>query len=117
MSEDEGRKRLAEEVKAARGRKYRTVERARAAVRISRGAWDAVENGKPVKPFTLAAVEDALGWPAGRAQQIIAGQDVGQDDELRGLIAASGHPEHVKRAMLELLDDAAAPPGTERGVS
>lgn len=70
---DEGRRRLGNAVRADRMRKYRTVDAARIAAKISRGAWDNVEQGKPVKDFTLGAIEDALDWPAGRAHELLYG--------------------------------------------
>lgn len=86
MNGDAGRKRLGDAVKAARSRQFRTIERAKAAAEISRGAWEKVERGDSVRPYTLSAVEVALEWPAGRAQAIIDGDPVpGRDEELASL--------------------------------
>jgi hypothetical protein len=70
MSEYE---RLAELVREARVRRYRTVDKARAVAGISRGAWDNVEHGKPAKPLTYTGVELALGWEYGSCLRILAG--------------------------------------------
>ncbi|MFL6061254.1 MAG: hypothetical protein ACJ72E_08485 [Marmoricola sp.] len=75
MNTQEDRDRLAREVKAARLRKFKTVDRARIAAAVSRGAWDNVERGDSVKDFTLASIEEALGWPEGRALAILSGED------------------------------------------
>ena len=95
-------------VQADRGRIYRTVDKARIAAGISRGAWEKVEAGASVKVFTLAAVEEALNWPAGRAARIIAGTDEGAeptaDVDLRQYILNKDLPRHIKSAMIALLD-------------
>lgn len=57
----------------ARKAKFGTVDKARTAAEVSRGAWDRVEQGKSVKDFTLTAIEKALGWPPGRAVAILEG--------------------------------------------
>jgi hypothetical protein len=75
VNEQENRERLAQAVKAARMRLYRTVDRARITAGVSRGTWDSIEQGKPVKEFSLGPVEEALGWPQGRALAILAGED------------------------------------------
>lgn len=116
MNETEGRKRLALAVAADRGRIYRTVDAARIAAKVSRGTWDKVEAGERVKDFTLASVEEALGWPAGRARAIIDGREsevpASSDAELRQVVLddASLAP-HYKRAILALLDAAATEGG------
>ena len=79
VDDTEGRRRLGEVVKAARSRKFRTVEKAKTAAEISRGAWEKVERGDHVRPYTLSAVEVALVWPAGRAQEIIDGASSAPD--------------------------------------
>lgn len=73
---ENGRQRLADAVKRDRRRKYRTVERARAAAGLSRGAWDNVEKARPVKEVTLTAVEEALEWRPGTAERLLSGDDV-----------------------------------------
>lgn len=100
MNESEGRKRLGAKVRAERMRMYRTVDAARIAARISRGAWDHVEQGDPVRDFTLGAIEEALGWPAGRAQQIIDG--AGSDD-IELAVEASSLGEATKAAIRQIL--------------
>lgn len=72
--EADGLKRLSYAVVAARGRKFKTVDRARIAAGVARGTWEAVENGRRVRPFSLAAIEEALDWEPGHAQQIINGE-------------------------------------------
>lgn len=76
MNSQEKRDRLAREVKVARLRKFKTVDRARIAARVSRGTWDNVERGDSVKDFSLAAIEEALDWPAGYALSILADDPV-----------------------------------------
>lgn len=75
MNSQENRDRLAREVKVARLRKFKTVDRARIAAGVSRGTWDNVERGDPVKEFSLAAIEEALDWHPGRALSILTGVD------------------------------------------
>lgn len=65
-------------------RKFKTVDRARIAAEVSRGTWDAVEKGKPVKDFSLAAIEEALDWPAGHALAILTGEALEASDDYRG---------------------------------
>ncbi len=74
VNESEGRLLLGAAIAADRGRIYRTVDAARIAAKVARGTWEKAEKGQPVKDFSLAAIEEALGWPAGRAQSIIAGR-------------------------------------------
>lgn len=122
----EGRRRLAVLVAADRGRIYRTVDRARIAAKVSRGTWDSVEAARPVKDFSLSAIEEALGWPAGRAQRILRGDEstgeLPPESDLRRHVLSAELPEPVRRAMLALLDsvpdvDAGeAPPAGEGGV-
>lgn len=106
----EGRLRLGEAVKSARSRKHRTIENAKTAAGISRGAWEKVERGDPVRPYTLAAVEVALDWPAGRAQEFIdavgrVGGDVDREAEIERLRADL---ERIRQRLDEL-----APPAVE----
>lgn len=68
-----GRVELARRVRAARARLYGTVEVARAAAKVSRGAWDNVESGGKAQDYILGRIERALGWPEGFALAIIDG--------------------------------------------
>lgn len=65
-------------------RKFRTVDAARIAAKVSRGTWDNVEKGKPIKDFSLAAIEEALDWPAGHARAILTGEALEASDDYRG---------------------------------
>lgn len=100
MNSDEGRRRLGREVRAERVKRFRTVDRARIAAGISRGAWDNVERGESVKDFTLAAIELALEWPPGRAQDIIDGAPI---DSIEATVEASNLPPETKARVLGLL--------------
>lgn len=75
VNEEANRAALGRLVKRDRLRIHKTVDKARASVGISRGAWDNVEAGRSVKEVTLASVEDALGWPTGRAARILSGEE------------------------------------------
>ena len=110
MSSDDGRRRLGLQVRAERMKRYRTVDKARIEADISRGAWEHVESGKPVKEFTLGAVEQALGWDAGRAQRIIDGADLG---DVEAAILASDMAPETKEAALRIMarDREAQDPG------
>lgn len=90
-------------------RKYRTVDAARIAAKISRGAWDNVEQGKSVKDFTLGAIEDALDWPAGRALELLHGVDNSSSlpPEVEAALAGVS-PEVRDRIRQALLRDQAA---------
>lgn len=87
VNEQAGREKLAAAVKRDRKARYRTVDEARQAARISRGAWDSVEKAQPVKGFTLTAVEKALGWPPGRAEDLLAGRSIATPRELEQMLA------------------------------
>lgn len=75
MNSQENRDRLAREVKVARLRKFKTVDSARIAAKVSRGTWDSVEKGDSVKEFSLASIEEALDWPPGYALALLEGHD------------------------------------------
>lgn len=113
--EQAGRDRLAAAVIADRERLYRSVEKARTAIDppISRGSWDSVEAARPVKPFTLTAVDQVLHWPAGRARRILSGD---QEADLRGEIEASNLSEAAKAHILAALDESDPPTEPRRGV-
>lgn len=107
MNVQNNRKRLGKMVKADRMRLYRTVDKARIKANVSRGAWDNVEKGKPAKDFTLGAIEDALGWPAGRAQSIIDGGDA---SDLERTIANSILSPKAIEQILEIVRRETKPP-------
>lgn len=86
MNEQAGRDVLAAEVKRARKKLFRSVDEARNAAHISRGAWDSVEKGNPVKEFTLTAIEKALKWPTGHAEDLLAGRTLATPRELQQMI-------------------------------
>lgn len=88
MNEQTNRDRLAQAVKAARLRKFKTVDSARIAAGVARGTWDNVEHGKPVKEFSLAAIEEALDWPVGHALAMLRGDEGQVDDRLPGRLSA-----------------------------
>lgn len=77
---------LAQRVKDARRKKFRTVDGARVAAQVARGTWEKVEKGEPVKDFSLAAIESALGWESGTAASILEGVD----PQRRGLSVVLG---------------------------
>lgn len=95
-------KRLGDQVKEARKRKYRTVEKARAEARLSRGAWDNVEHGRPAKELTYNSIEFALGWPLGECARILAGDSLASDDPFEATILNSNMDESSKLRALEL---------------
>lgn len=100
MNEQRNREQLGKMVKADRMRLYRTVDKARIAAKISRGAWDHVEQGKPAKDFTLGAIEEALGWPAGRAQAVLEGEGV---SDIERAVLDSGLSPGARDAILEIV--------------
>lgn len=110
MNENEGRRRLAAAVKADRMRLHRTVDAARMKVGISRGAWENVEAGRSVKEFTLGAIEEALEWPAGKAQRILDG--VGES-ELETAVRQSGLSLENKEQILRIIAGDNPPPPNE----
>lgn len=114
VNTEEGRQRLGKAVKVDRMRKFRTVDAARIAARVSRGAWENVEQGKSVKDFTLGAIEDALGWPAGRAQQIIDGEPV---TDIEAAIHAADLSPRARDAILQIVREDQAERADERGAS
>lgn len=100
-----GRDQLAALVKADRLRLYGSMDAARVAAKISRGAWQRVEDGEHVRDISLAGVEVALGWTPGRAARILRGLDPDPGrNGLRREIVEADLPEGVRRAMLALLD-------------
>lgn len=116
MTDQDARDRLARAVRADRLRAYGTVEKARAVAGVSRGSWDAVEAGKPVREFTLAAVERALQWPAGHAEAILTGEEeagVEPSDLRRAILASDDLDPDIKAAMLDLLDGRRPPRPTD----
>lgn len=120
MNESEGRKRLGAMVAEERARKFRTVTKAIGEARVSRGAWESVEAGRPVKPFTLAAIDDVFGWPTGRAQRVIDGtDDVGDDVDYEAAVRDSNMSDRVKAYMLRVLaaDRADRDTSDERGTA
>ena len=113
MNEQPGRDALGREVRAARIRKYRTVTKAHQAAGMSRGAWEAVEKGQPVKGFTLAAVEQALDWPQGHADKLLTGEAIGPPlsdysaadlERLRGEIGAANVDSALRQELLEVIE-------------
>jgi hypothetical protein len=92
VNESDYRAVLAERVKAARRRKFKTVDAARQAADVARGTWEKAEKGLPIKDFSLAAIEKALEWEEGYAQAILDGHDPG----LSGLGAALGITEEPR---------------------
>jgi hypothetical protein len=117
MAKQTDRERLARAVRADRLRVYGTVEKARMAADISRGAWDHVEAGDPVREFTLAAVERALGWPQGRADTIL--NERSEQPDLRQKITESSLDPETKAAILNMLDQRERQelPGSEQGTA
>lgn len=104
-----GRVELARRVTGARSRLYETVEKARLAANVSRGAWDNVEdeNGTTPQDFTLGKIEKALGWPQGFALAILEGRAADEPPavtSLREHVTNSTVSPEVKRAILALLD-------------
>lgn len=112
MSEQQNREQLGKMVKADRMRLYRTVDKARIAAKVSRGSWDNVEQGKPVKDFTLGAIEEALGWPPGRAQSVIEGEAV---SDFERVVMESGLRPKARAAVLEIVRRDFAEQEEERG--
>lgn len=108
MNEQRNRDRLAAEVKTARRRKFRTVDAARIAAGVARGTWDSVEKGEPVKEFSLAAIEEALDWPAGKAFAILAGDDdpklLDEIDQLREAVRAARAAGATRAELQDVLD-------------
>lgn len=78
-------------VKRERLSKFGTVDSARAAAQVSRGAWDNVEAGRRVKDFTLAAIEKALGFRSGSFEDMVAGRRLIQGETYK-LVAHDGEP-------------------------
>lgn len=104
MNEQARREALAEAVTEARLRRFRTVTRAVTAAGIARGTWDKVEDAKPVKRYSLSAVEDALGWPFGYATKILNGEAEGQPPES---VTPPGGIRELRRVIVEAdLDEA-----------
>lgn len=103
VNEQEGRVALADQVRAARKRMYRTVTKAVANSEASRGAWDAVEGARPVKDFTLTAIEVTLGWPEGYATALLEGRAVGAP--VPGAVAELTDSE--LRTLRQIIGDAA----------
>lgn len=106
MPDEVDRKRLADAVRRDRLRLYGTVEKARLMAEISRGAWDHVESGDPVREFTLAAVERALGWDQGRSDEILRGESVpvGESPLRRAILESRDIDDDIRAALLDLLD-------------
>lgn len=92
MNESDYRAVLAERIKAARRRKFKTVDAARQAADIARGTWEKAEKGLPIKDFSLAAIEGALGWDDGYAQAILDGHDPDQS----GLSVLAGESDEPR---------------------
>lgn len=118
MNNDQGLRRLAREVKAARVKKFRTVDKARIAAGISRGAWDNVEHGRPAKELTYMAIEDALDWPAGHCLELIAGDVVPGEvvpEDVEASIRASGLPPSAQERLLGVLAEERQRADVERG--
>lgn len=115
---DEHWDRLAAQVTYDRKRLYRTVTKATAKSGVARGTWDRLERGERVKSFTLSAVEEALGWPQGRAERILAGEDETSqplpDHIIEGIMASDVLTEKQKRELIRQLGepDPHAPPDT-----
>ena len=114
MTSEQALRRLGREVRAARQEKFRTVDQARIAAGISRGAWDNVEGGNSAKAFTYAAIEKALGWPGGRCLDILEGREAGQDIEAS--LRALGLPEESQSRILATLGEELEKQQRERGV-
>lgn len=112
MNEKESRQRLAAAVKADRMRLHRTVDAARVAAHISRGAWENVEAGRSVKEFTLGAIEQALEWPAGKAQSILDGTS---ESAVEAAIQDSDLRPEIKARLLRIIADE-LPPSDGQGV-
>lgn len=100
--------RLAAYVRAERVRRFRTVDAARAVAKISRGAWDNVEKGRPAKALTYNSIEDAFGWEFGDCERIADGAEptyrdrndrVDDAEEVR----RSNLPDGVKARVLNIL--------------
>lgn len=68
-------KRLAEYVAARRNARRMSKDGAAAEARISRITWRKVEDGRPVRDTSYAAVEEALRWEPGSAARIMTGGD------------------------------------------
>lgn len=118
MPDESDRKRLAEAVRRDRLRIYGTVEKARLIAEISRGAWDHVESGDPVREFTLAAVERTLGWHQGRADEILRGESAAPDmsPTRRAILEDPDLDDEHRAALLALFDrpETPSPPSHQR---
>lgn len=103
-----GRERLARMVIAERGRKYRTVDAARIAAGVNTATWKRVEDAEPVKSFSMAAIEEALGWPVGYAQRVIDGLDTELPDAeltfVEFVMTTDRLTEPERRRVLSLVD-------------
>jgi hypothetical protein len=116
MTTQTGLERLGRLVTAERGRKFRTVQNARIAAGVNTATWKRVEDGQSVKPFTLAAIEDALGCPVGRAQRIIDGLEAeGAPQTFREYLMAVPLPESFRADVLRLLDAYESEQGVRAG--
>lgn len=106
MTEETGLQRLGRIVTAERGRKYGTVQKAIRAAEMNAATWKRVEDGYPVRGDRLAAVEEALDWPAGKAQRIIDGIEPtgSREQTFRDYVRRSALPESFKADVLRLVD-------------
>lgn len=105
MTTETGLQRLGRIVTAERGRKFRTVQNARVAAGVNTATWNRVENGLSVKGYSLAAIEEALGWAPGRAQRIIEGTEPESAPQtFREYLMAAPLPESFRADVLRLLD-------------
>lgn len=116
MSNEDGLTRLGRLVTAERGRKFGTVQNAIREAVMNAATWKRVEDGLPVRGDRLAAVEEALGWPAGRAQRIIDGLETEAPPvSFREYVMATPLPESFRGDVLRLLDAYESERGVKAG--
>lgn len=108
MNENDYRAVLGDRIKSTRRKKFKTVDAARQEAAVARGTWEKAEKGLPIKDFSLAAIEEALGWPEGYAQSILDGKEAGLaevlDEEPRPIPRAGGVDAYLA-SIEDRLDD------------
>lgn len=105
MSNGDGLVRLGRIVKSERGRKFGTAQAAIREAQMNAATLKRVESGMPVRADRLAAIEKALGWPAGRAQRIIDGLEVeAAPQTFREYVLAAPLPESFRADVIRLVD-------------
>lgn len=79
---------------------YDTVDAARAGTKVSRGAWDNVEHGRPAKDLTYNRIERRLGWELDDCRRILDGESPSWE---RASVAID---KGTVRKLREILDEA-----------